>query len=117
MALDDAGRASVQFPFEGPQKIRWSNLPSVSFDARGYVWEISPGKTRRSDGSAFPCPEPRWAREGQPAVAGARARAGDQSHLAGRRRRWREACRPLNRPATWSKASWCGNGLAAYFRI
>src|SRR4029453_1552678 len=26
--LDDAGRAKVQFPFEGPQKTRWSNLPT-----------------------------------------------------------------------------------------
>ena len=26
--LDDAGRAKVQFPFEGPQKTKWSNLPS-----------------------------------------------------------------------------------------
>ena len=26
--LDDAGRAKVQFPFGGPQKTRWSNLPT-----------------------------------------------------------------------------------------
>ena len=26
--LDEAGRAKVQFPFEGPQKARWSNLRS-----------------------------------------------------------------------------------------
>jgi len=26
--LDDAGRAKVQFPFEGPQRTRWSNLPT-----------------------------------------------------------------------------------------
>ena len=26
--LDDAERANVQFPFDGPQKARWSNLPT-----------------------------------------------------------------------------------------
>ena len=34
-ALDDAGRAKVQFPFEGPQKTRWSNLPSPMFERQG----------------------------------------------------------------------------------
>ena len=33
--LDDAGRAKVQFPFEGPQKTRWSNLPSGIFQRQG----------------------------------------------------------------------------------
>ena len=33
--LDDAGRATVQFPFEGPQTTRWSNLPSPMFERRG----------------------------------------------------------------------------------
>jgi uncharacterized protein DUF3500 len=33
--LDDAGRSAVQFPFEGPQKTRWSNLPSPMFERRG----------------------------------------------------------------------------------
>ena len=33
--LDDAGRAKVQFPFEGPQKTRWSNLPSGVFQRQG----------------------------------------------------------------------------------
>lgn len=33
--LDDAGRTAVQFPFEGPQKTRWSNLPSPMFERRG----------------------------------------------------------------------------------
>jgi hypothetical protein len=33
--LDDAGRAKVQFPFEGPQKARWSNLPSGIFQREG----------------------------------------------------------------------------------
>ena len=33
--LDDAGRAKVQFPFEGPQKTRWSNLPSPMFQREG----------------------------------------------------------------------------------
>jgi hypothetical protein len=33
--LDEAGRAKVQFPFEGPQKTRWSNLPSPMFQREG----------------------------------------------------------------------------------
>jgi hypothetical protein len=33
--LDDAGKAKVQFPFEGPQKTRWSNLPSPMFQREG----------------------------------------------------------------------------------
>ena len=33
--LDDAGRAKVQFPFEGPQKTRWSNLPSGIYQREG----------------------------------------------------------------------------------
>jgi hypothetical protein len=34
-SLDEAGRAKVQFPFEGPQKTRWSNLPSPMFQREG----------------------------------------------------------------------------------
>jgi hypothetical protein len=34
-SLDDAGRTKVQFPFEGPQKTRWSNLPSGIFERQG----------------------------------------------------------------------------------
>jgi len=33
--LDEAGRATVQFPFDGPQKSRWSNLPSPMFQRTG----------------------------------------------------------------------------------
>jgi hypothetical protein len=33
--LDGAGRAKVQFPFDGPQKARWSNLPSGIFQREG----------------------------------------------------------------------------------
>jgi len=33
--LDEAGRTKVQFPFEGPQKTRWSNLPSPMFQRQG----------------------------------------------------------------------------------
>jgi hypothetical protein len=33
--LDEAGRAKVQFPFEGPQKTKWSNLPSGIFQREG----------------------------------------------------------------------------------
>jgi hypothetical protein len=33
--LDEAGRAKVQFPYDGPQKTRWSNLPSGIFQRQG----------------------------------------------------------------------------------
>jgi Protein of unknown function (DUF3500) len=33
--LDDGGRAKVQFPYDGPQKARWSNLPSPMFQRTG----------------------------------------------------------------------------------
>jgi hypothetical protein len=33
--LDDATRAKMQFPFEGPQKTRWSNLPTGIFQREG----------------------------------------------------------------------------------
>ena len=33
--LDDSGRARVQFPFDGPQKTRWSNLPTGIFERKG----------------------------------------------------------------------------------
>ena len=33
--LDDAGRTKVQFPVEGPQKTKWSNLPSPMFQREG----------------------------------------------------------------------------------
>jgi hypothetical protein len=35
VTLGDAGRAKVQFPFDGPQKARWSNLPSPMFQRTG----------------------------------------------------------------------------------
>ena len=34
-SLDEAGRAKVQFPFEAPQKTKWSNLPSPMFQRDG----------------------------------------------------------------------------------
>src|SRR5215207_45930 len=34
-SLDDAGRAKAQFPFEGPQKTRWSNLPTGIYERHG----------------------------------------------------------------------------------
>lgn len=34
-SLDEAGRAKVQFPLDGPQKTRWSNLPSPMFERQG----------------------------------------------------------------------------------
>src|SRR6266545_1235987 len=33
--LDDSGRTKVHFPFEGPQKTKWSNLPSGIFQREG----------------------------------------------------------------------------------
>jgi hypothetical protein len=33
--LDDAGRTKVQFPFDSPQKARWSNLPSGIYKREG----------------------------------------------------------------------------------
>ena len=33
--LDEGGRAKVQFPFDGPQKTRWSNLPTGIFERQG----------------------------------------------------------------------------------
>jgi hypothetical protein len=44
-ALDEAGRAKVQFPFEGPQKTRWSNLPSPMFERQGLkLADITPAQ-------------------------------------------------------------------------
>jgi hypothetical protein len=34
-SLDAAAKTRVQFPFDGPQKTRWSNLPSPMFERRG----------------------------------------------------------------------------------
>jgi len=36
-SLDDGGRAKVQFPLDGPQKTRWSNLPSPMFQRQGLL--------------------------------------------------------------------------------
>ena len=41
--LDDAGRAKVQYPVDGPQKARWSNLPSPMFQRTGLrMGDITP---------------------------------------------------------------------------
>ena len=34
-ALDESGRAKIQFPFENPQKTKWSNLPSGIYKREG----------------------------------------------------------------------------------
>jgi uncharacterized protein DUF3500 len=34
-ALDESGRAKIQFPFESPQKTKWSNLPSGIYKREG----------------------------------------------------------------------------------
>jgi WD40 repeat protein len=33
--LDEAGRTKVQFPFDSPQKARWSNLPTGIYKREG----------------------------------------------------------------------------------
>jgi hypothetical protein len=33
--LDEAGRTKVQFPFDSPQKARWSNLPTGIYEREG----------------------------------------------------------------------------------
>ena len=44
-SLDDAGKARLQFPFEGPQKTRWSNLPSPMFKREGIrLADLSPAQ-------------------------------------------------------------------------
>src|SRR6476646_3075353 len=41
--LDEAGKAKVQFPFEGPQKTRWSNLPVGIFQREGLrIGDLTP---------------------------------------------------------------------------
>jgi hypothetical protein len=43
--LDDAGRQKLQFPFEGPQKTRWSNLPTGAFARQGLrMGDLSPAQ-------------------------------------------------------------------------
>jgi hypothetical protein len=43
--LDAAGRVRVQFPFDGPQKTRWSNLPSPMFQRQGLrLGDLSPAQ-------------------------------------------------------------------------
>ena len=34
-SLDEAGRAKIQYPFDGPQRTKWSNLPSPMFQRDG----------------------------------------------------------------------------------
>ena len=34
-SLDEAGRAKVQFPYDSPQKTKWSNFPSGIFQREG----------------------------------------------------------------------------------
>jgi hypothetical protein len=43
--LDDRGRAKIQFPFEGPQKTRWSNLPNGIFKREGLrLGDVTPAQ-------------------------------------------------------------------------
>jgi hypothetical protein len=44
-ALNDAERGKVQFPFDSPQKTRWSNLPSPMFERQGLrLSDITPAQ-------------------------------------------------------------------------
>lgn len=43
--LDEAGRGKVQFAFDGPQKTRWSNLPTGVFKREGLrLADLTPGQ-------------------------------------------------------------------------
>jgi type II secretory pathway pseudopilin PulG len=66
-ALDDSGRTRVQFPFEGPQKTRWSNLPTGIFKREGLrMGDLTPTQRAAAmallsgalsaDGAAGPAP-------------------------------------------------------------
>lgn len=45
--LDEAARAKVQFAFDGPQKTRWSNLPTGIFKREGLrLGDLTPGQRR-----------------------------------------------------------------------
>ena len=49
--LDGAGRMKVQFPFDGPQKTRWSNLPSGIFQREGLrMGDLTPPQRAAADG-------------------------------------------------------------------
>ena len=42
-ALDEGGRTKLQFPFEGPQKTKWSNLPTGIYQRQGLrVGDLTP---------------------------------------------------------------------------
>jgi hypothetical protein len=44
-SLDAAGKSKVQFPFDGPQKTRWSNLPSPMFQREGLrLGDVTPAQ-------------------------------------------------------------------------
>jgi hypothetical protein len=44
-SLDAAGKSRVQFPFDGPQKTRWSNLPSPMFQREGLrLGDVTPAQ-------------------------------------------------------------------------
>jgi len=46
-ALDQPDRAKVQFPFEGAQRTRWSNLPSPMFERRGLrMGDLTPAQRK-----------------------------------------------------------------------
>ena len=48
--LDDAGKKKVLFPFDGPQKARWSNLPSPMFERQGLrMGELTPAQRAAVD--------------------------------------------------------------------
>ena len=43
--LDAAGRAKVQYPFDSPQKKRWSNLPTGIFERQGLrIGDVTPAQ-------------------------------------------------------------------------
>ena len=53
------GRAKVQFPFEGPQKTRWSNLPIPMFQREGlWLADLTPAQRAAVNDSAHDGAEP-----------------------------------------------------------
>jgi len=44
-ALDESGRAKIQFPFESPQKTKWSNLPTGIYKREGVrIGDLTPAQ-------------------------------------------------------------------------
>jgi hypothetical protein len=50
-SLDEASRAKIQYPFDGPQRTKWSNLPSPMFQRDGIrLADLTPAQRAAVDG-------------------------------------------------------------------